>query len=142
LSLATDSSSFKISMLLKLDLPEERVEGEQYTARIGLQRVYESDAEPWVMNHHWMLGVQLFPGEPGVMVTMELVLGVLHVRVRTRSDDEESVYDSGGWLRAHGGRGYRNFLASVPSIPMEWAVRAEHVGTTISIVDGDGDGDE
>jgi hypothetical protein len=130
-------------MLLKLDLPEGRVrvEGEQYTARIGLQRVYNSAASPWLMNHHWMLGVQLFPGEPGVMVTMELVLGVLHVRVPTRSDDEEIVYDSVGWLRSHDGRGYRNFLASVssPSVPMEWAVRAEHVGTTISIVDGDGD---
>jgi len=141
LSLANESSSFKISMLLKLDLPEGRVEGEQYTARIGLQRVYNSAASPWLMNHHWMLGVQLFPGEPGVMVTMELVLGVLHVRVRTRSDDEECVYDSVGWLRSHPlhGGGYRNFVASVPGVPMEWVVRAEHVGTTISIVDGDGD---
>ena len=143
LSLANESSSFKISMLLKLDLPEGRVrvEGEQYTARIGLQRVYDSAASPWVMNHHWMLGVQLFPGEPGVMVTMELVLGVLHVRVPTRSDDEECVYDSVGWLRSHPlhGGGYRNFVASVPGVPMEWVVRAEHVGTTISIVDGDGD---
>jgi hypothetical protein len=145
LSLANESSSFKISMLLKLDLPEGRVrvEGEQYTARIGLKGVDDSAASPWVTQHHWMLGlgVHLFPGEPGVMVTMELVLGVLHVRVPTRSDDEEIVYDSVGWLRSHDGRGYRNFLASVssPSVPMEWAVRAEHVGTTISIVDGDGD---
>jgi hypothetical protein len=145
LSLAHESSSIKISMLLKLDLPEGEVEDELYTARIGLQRVHDSAASPWG-KRDWMLGVRLFPGEPGVMVTMELVLGTLHIRVhrvRTRSDDEESVYDDVNWFRKYDDRGHRKFLACVPSIPTQWAARAGHGGTTISIVDDDcSDSDE
>ena len=125
-------------MVLKAELPEgqhQLEEGEYYTAWVGLKRVHDS-APPWKCD--WMVCVQLFPDSPGVMVTMELVLGTLTIWVRTRFLDEESGSSGDralGWTRRH--NGYRTMWTCVPSVLTQWAVRAGHVGTTISIVDGD-----